>query len=70
MSGIFSTIEIFSSCPIFETLGVPLFLPMTDDGVPRLKVVVLGNSGCGKTSLIQRWISEKIRSDHPLIGFL
>jgi small GTP-binding protein len=31
---------------------------MTDDDIPRLKIVILGNSGTGKTSLISRWLSN------------
>jgi small GTP-binding protein len=30
---------------------------MTDFEVPSYKVVVIGNSGCGKTALITRWVT-------------
>jgi len=44
---------------------------MIDDSnkVPHFKVVVLGNSGCGKTSMIIRWITDQFsRETKPTIG--
>jgi small GTP-binding protein len=31
---------------------------MSDEAIPRFKIVVLGNSGVGKTSIIHRWIND------------
>jgi small GTP-binding protein len=31
---------------------------MSDEAIPRFKIVILGNSGSGKTSLINRWVSS------------
>ena len=37
--------------------------------IPHYKVVVLGNSGAGKTSIILRWISDQFaRESKPTIG--
>jgi small GTP-binding protein len=37
--------------------------------IPHYKVVVLGNSGAGKTSIILRWISDQFsKSSKPTIG--
>lgn len=42
---------------------------MTSDEVANLKVVLLGNSGCGKTALITRWMSgEFLAQSRPTIG--
>lgn len=39
------------------------------DGVPHFKIAMLGNSGCGKTSLVNRWINDSYsQSCQPTIG--
>jgi small GTP-binding protein len=41
----------------------------SEDAVPLCKVVVVGNSGVGKTSLISQWISTKFEQfRNPTIG--
>ena len=41
----------------------------TEGQIPHYKVVVLGNSGAGKTSIILRWISDQFsRESKPTIG--
>ena len=40
-----------------------------ENQIPHYKVVVLGNSGAGKTSIILRWISDQFaRESKPTIG--
>jgi small GTP-binding protein len=37
--------------------------------IPHFKVVILGNTGCGKTAIIQRWISNTFtENSKPTIG--
>jgi small GTP-binding protein len=52
-------------CPLFETLDNPM------DPTRRIscKIVLLGNSGVGKTSLVTRWTTGKCIADvNPTIG--
>jgi small GTP-binding protein len=42
---------------------------MTGPTVPHYKVVILGNSGCGKTALIHRWMFDAFpQPSKPTIG--
>jgi small GTP-binding protein len=42
---------------------------MTDSTLPRVKIVLLGDSACGKTSLFARWISNSMsHTSSPTVG--
>lgn len=42
---------------------------MEQEEIPHYKVVIIGNSGCGKTAIILRWISDKfVRESKPTVG--
>jgi small GTP-binding protein len=50
-------------------LSSPIALMTFEGQIPHYKVVVLGNSGCGKTAIITRWISGTFSlTTKPTIG--
>jgi small GTP-binding protein len=49
--------------PIYDNIISSHCRSMEDQAIPRLKIVVLGNSGVGKTSIIHRWVSDTFTYD-------